>query len=167
MVDHDLHWTFFVLHSSSVYKQILLCEPLPLPSFSCVFNVCASYEDQAKEYCVSETKTCQKMKIVRDGAVALLRSIKIPKCHYSKVSKLRKYLCHACTPLPRRPSAANSYYNPLAVRAHPPVPASGVLHVVLLPLLKIVSYLSLHRMLSPLYTQKRSFRWVVHPDHLI
>ena len=30
--------------------------------------------------------------------------------------------------LPQRPSAANSYYNPLAVRVHPPVPASGVLH---------------------------------------
>ena len=32
------------------------------------------------------------------------------------------------TPLPQRPSAANSYYNPLAVRVHPLVPASGVLH---------------------------------------
>ena len=32
------------------------------------------------------------------------------------------------TPLPQRPSAANSYYNPLAVRVHPPVPTSGVLH---------------------------------------
>ena len=29
---------------------------------------------------------------------------------------------------PKRPSAANSYYNPLTVRVHPPVPASGVLH---------------------------------------
>ena len=35
---------------------------------------------------------------------------------------------HVCTPLPQRPSAANSYYNPLAVRVHPLVPTSGVLH---------------------------------------
>ena len=32
-------------------------------------------------------------------------------------------------PLPQRPSATNPYYNPLAVRVHPPVPASGVLHI--------------------------------------
>ena len=30
--------------------------------------------------------------------------------------------------LPQRPSAANSYYSPLAVRVHPPVPTPGVLH---------------------------------------
>ena len=55
------------------------------------------------------------------------RSVKTPNCHDSEVSKLRKYLCHAFTPLPRRPE--NYYYNPLAVRVHPPVPAFGVLHV--------------------------------------
>ena len=32
------------------------------------------------------------------------------------------------TPLPQQPSAAISYYNPLAVRVPPPVPASGVLY---------------------------------------
>ena len=37
--------------------------------------------------------------------------------------------CHE-TPLPQRPSAANSYYNPLAVRVHPPVPASSVLNEI-------------------------------------
>ena len=30
--------------------------------------------------------------------------------------------------LPQRPSAANCYYNSLAVRVHPPVPTSSVLH---------------------------------------
>ena len=45
-------------------------------------------------------------------------------CHLSD----NPVVCHACTPLPQRPVAANSYYNPLAVRVHPPVPASGVLH---------------------------------------
>ena len=33
------------------------------------------------------------------------------------------------TPLPQRPSAANSYYNPLAARVHHPVPASGFSHI--------------------------------------
>ena len=37
------------------------------------------------------------------------------------------YFCRE-TPLPERPSAANSYYNPLAVCVHPPVPTSGDLH---------------------------------------
>ena len=32
------------------------------------------------------------------------------------------------TPLPQRPSVSNSFYNPLAVHVHPPVPASDVLH---------------------------------------
>ena len=38
------------------------------------------------------------------------------------------YFCHACMPLPQRPSAANSCYKPLAVRVHPPVPTSDVSH---------------------------------------
>ena len=60
--------------------------------------------------------------------VSKLRNAITPKCQNSEnvsVSKFIKYLCHACTPLPQRPSAANSYYNPLAVRVHPPVPTFG------------------------------------------
>ena len=40
------------------------------------------------------------------------------------ISAIRVHLCQS------GPSAANSYYNPLAVHAHPPIPASGVLHVI-------------------------------------
>ena len=41
------------------------------------------------------------------------------------------HLCHACTPPPQRPSAANSYHNPLTVPCTPlSVPISGVLHAV-------------------------------------
>ena len=36
------------------------------------------------------------------------------------------YLCHACASLPQRPSTENSYYNPLAVRVHRPVPERHV-----------------------------------------
>ena len=47
--------------------------------------------------------------------------------HLSEGSLVR--ICHACTPLPQRPSAAISYYNPrFAMRVHNPVPASGVLN---------------------------------------
>ena len=40
---------------------------------------------------------------------------------------------HACTPLPQWPSAVNSYYNPLAVRVHPPIPTFGVLYAIARP----------------------------------
>ena len=38
------------------------------------------------------------------------------------------HLYRACTPLPQRPSAANSYYNPLSARVDPSVPDYGVLY---------------------------------------
>ena len=50
------------------------------------------------------------------------------RCSITKISSLLLLLPRHETPLPQRPSSANSYYHPLAVRVHTPVPASCVLH---------------------------------------
>ena len=69
----------------------------------------------------------KKMNPLHLSEGSLVRRFTYPKVHLSEGLLVR--ICHECTPLSQRPSAAISYYNPrFAMRVHPPVPASGVLN---------------------------------------
>ena len=51
------------------------------------------------------------------------------------------------TPLSQRPTVANSFYNPLAVHVHPPVPSSDVLHK---DMRSVVTYMRQNIVVTPI-----------------